>query len=1210
MYRKHLTLIVIALVLFCCNTALTVVAQNSRKARWHLVDTKIDDSKLQYDEDGLGARITKSGNSYTVVIKWSENRGEPSGQKVFSFSLSPMPETAEDIFTWTLQQDEPSGDKEPFWMGTPLCSDIKVLRDSQGNWLKPDSNENEYYIEFPSDKDTYRVEEEVSVYGAHCFVYYYYEKKKDEIVAEKPVVEVTTNAENEKGEGGGVLIPAVVIIGITLAVGGTAALVKKNKKGGKDSPQPPSMFQMLIYKDCGDTLSKGDAPHTVGARIEEVTMLGQHIPRPDLTAMITISVPQGVIKQSVTMVGPYKSAFISIPADSPVQGETQVTFTFNGQQGTFINHVVFHVQGQLEIIVEEGITFAAGLGKTQFMEFALQGNTSNVIHVEAAMVNGQKNFSTKLEQEHDRPGFYKVHITEQGDVIKEPKLPGTIEEFQCAIRVYTNKQQTPIEQHFMVYRVFLGLRIGCRALKAYLVERGSSFNHERIPGKDYKGHREFASSLINFQLTLADPKTGQVFTPIPDADPILTYDDISTLIMKDKMGNDMPKPCSVLKFKYEFGGVKDGTFWGTLHATEGYLIPPNRGTVRIKATVTYKGQQFSGVIDVPLISQPYRADLPPTPVKSAIQNLYDREKRDKQIHDNLEHIRENIEYDKRFAELRPLYYKISCMLEGFHKDFGYYEPDYERIHDFYKKFIMGEVGSYFANQIVMGPEASDFDLALSTYAEMEKSVAGIACRIGLGIVTAGASELVFAPASTLVKMRDYVNEGGDSAFGAFVVGSVNVIFEELVGKGIEYGAKYAGFGLSKAYTKVKGLMSNAEKAAATTAQRAAAKGFAASKTAAQFKSAAGKASSIRSQAQKKANEAIVKARMKGAANGKASLFEEACAQRARKDGEKLVESFRKLCNDPLAPAEELRKAALAIQGNKSAQNVLRGHKSDLLRANFNAQIKEISKDVDKVWVQKTVSKMQGVSKDKLKIVSMSGNEADLLRKGGKIAADRDVTMRLVTSHGEVDLAEGLMRECYSEAFWSVNFKYLPADQQTMVKALTKFDQSVVNGLKSADSYGDDVVRIVNKARQTEKLADPKRVADTFVHKCKEFMDQGEAIKKQAKDLWDKGFQDEAMHVFGYGEALVEEGIRQEVKQFERILAPRIEVAVFKGQGGKYTKLYEKIKVLSGLGVPPPKGSVPLTLAEARATLKDAFGCSLEEVVKECGDAVMSVNQYL
>lgn len=1210
MYKKHHIPFLVALFLLCCSTVLTAVAQNSRKARWRLTKTEVDDSKAQYDEDGLGSRITKSGSSYTVQIKWGENRGEPGGQKVFSFSLSPMPERAENIFIWSLRQDEPSGDKEPFWMGTPLCSDIKVLRDSQGQWLKPNSNESEYYIEFPADRDTCTVEEEVAVYGAKCFVYYYYEKDKNEVVAEKPVVEVTTNAEKEEGEGEGVLIPVVIFLGITLAVGGTAALAKKNKKNGGDSPQPPSVFQMLIYKDCGDTLSKGDAPHTVGARIEEITMQGQHLPRPDLTSMINISVPQGVVKQGDSMTGPYKAALISIPEDSPVAGDTQVTFTFNGPQGTFINHVVFHVQGKLEIVVEEGITFAAGLGKTQFMEFVLQGNTEGVTGVQAAMVSGQKYFSTKLEQEQDRPGFYKVHITEQGDVRKEPKLPGTIDEYRCVIRVHTNRNKAPLEKEFFVYRVFLGFRVGCRALKAYLVERGSSYNSERIPGKDYKGHREFASSLINFQLTLADPQTGQVFTPIPDADPVVTFDDISTVIMKDKNGNDLPRPCDVLKFKYEFGGVKDGTVWGTLHATEGYLMPPNRGTVRIKAAVTYKGQPFTSYVDVPLISQPYRADLPPTPGKSLTQDGYDRDKRDIQIHDNLEQIRENIACDKRFAELRPLYYKISCMLDGFHKDFGYYEPDYERIHDFYQKFIMGEVGSYFANQIVMGPEASDFDLALSTYAEMENSIGGIVCRIGLGIVTAGASELVFAPASTLVKMRDYVNEGGDSVFGAFVVGSVSVITDELMGKGMEIGAKYAGMGLAKAFNKVKGLMGNAEKAAATTAKRAATKGFAASSTAARVKSAAGKASSIRSQAQKKANAAIVKARMKGAANGKGSLFEEACAKRARKDGEKLVENFRKLCNDPLTPAEELRKAALAVQGNKSAQNVLRGHKSDLLRANFNAQIKEISKDVDVVWLEKTADKMKGVSKDKLKIVSMSGNDADLLRKGGKIAADRDVTMRLVTANGEVDLAEGLMRECYSEAFWEVNFKYLPADQQTMIKALTKYDQAVVNGLKSADSYGDDVVRIVNKARQTEKLADPKRVADTFVHKCKEFMDQGEAIKKQAMDLWDKGLQDEAMHVFGYGEALVEEGIRQEVKQFERILAPRIEVAVFKGQGGKYTQLYEKIKVLSGLGVPPPKGSLPLTLAEARATLQDAFGSTLEQVVKECGDAVLSVNQYL
>ena len=99
-------------------------------------------------------------------------------------------------------------------------------------------------------------------------------------------------------------------------------------------------------------------------------------------------------------------------------------------------------------------------------------------------------------------------------------------------------------------------------------------------------------------------------------------------------------------------------------------------------------------------------------------------------------------------------------------------------------------------------------------------------------------------------------------------------------------------------------------------------------------------------------------------------------------------------------------------------------------------------------------------------------------------------------------------------------------------------------------------------------------------------------------------------MLGYGEALIEEGVRQNVKQFNRILVPRIEAAVAKGAKLDYKSLMAKVRILEGLGNPPPKGVPSVSLEEARAILESRFGTSIEKVVEECADAVKDVNAAL
>lgn len=84
-----------------------------------------------------------------------------------------------------------------------------------------------------------------------------------------------------------------------------------------------------------------------------------------------------------------------------------------------------------------------------------------------------------------------------------------------------------------------------------------------------------------------------------------------------------------------------------------------------------------------------------------------------------------------------------------------------------------------------------------------------------------------------------------------------------------------------------------------------------------------------------------------------------------------------------------------------------------------------------------------------------------------------------------------------------------------------------------------------------------------------------------------------------------------VKEFKRILAPRIQALKVRGVSSqKYELLYEKIKVLESVGTPPPKDVMQQSLQQARSTLANQYGTTIEEVVTECTNVIQEVNESL
>lgn len=1110
---------------------------------------------------------------------------------------------------------------------------------------------------------------------------------------------VTSEAEDTSGDQEGGTIPWKWVVPGTL-IGGGAIWVARNRnkkpKGGKkdknkkkekdkekdreeDEQKPPSTFQMILWKNCGKTLVVGDPPVQMGARIEEITADGRRIDRSDLTGMVSIQASLPVVVEKKRREGQYMKADISVCEEGADQAK--VTFVFNGPSGRLVHHLVFDVQGAPAILVEPAITFAAGQGKTLFMEFGLVGSLQQAENVSIMLEQrAAPYFKASLEQVGETPGLFRINLTEQSPVPlgtpEDEVLPGTIENYSCTIEALPPGKTTPVRESFDIYRVHLGLRLEIRALKSFLVELESTPDNDIMPPKGSQRTKKYAESRVDWQLLVVDEQDeGKIKSVRPDSGPKVTFEDdfANNMLFKPRDeenyvptaselvnyegcffrsfdGKGIPSPCESLQFEYAtIGSMPDGGYWGIIRPTKGYLASPNRSHVKVKFQVSWRGQVFTRELRVPLNSQPFRKVVVPEG-SDIMRELSKWDDIDLERTNNLIDMQRKICLDSNFSELKPLFYKITVMLEGYDKAFGYDEQDYNNLMEIWRKYCAGEIGTTFVAKGAVSPDDENFEAAIATIASMDRSIPVIVCRIGLGIVTGGASEVVLTPLSSLVEMKEYVDKGGDSAWMGFAQISLKLIGQELLfyggGKAIGKIKQMRAAKLEKAQAlanKAKQIGEGTKKAAQTAkvtkslSQRPA---FSSAKNADKITQGANKAKAVVTESRKMADTAVKKTLEGGKAakelakdyaddairavrgneaikREEMSLLREQAAKVAKKDGERIVEEFRRVMNNPTATKEEMRRATMALQGSKSAQEVLKTHPSDLLRANYNAQMQQFYDDIDPKVIKRLQEKIKVksylVEEPEIRVFKgATGNAGEELRLGRKIGADRDVTFQIKCKDGKwVDIGEDLMEEAYAETLNKELYGTISPDRFEMIdKTLHKLDQATVNGLLGKESYGADLFKIIDPARQAEKLGDPRRIAETYLHKCELWLSQGQKATEVAEQLLKQGYEDEALKVLGYGESLIKEGMRQNVKQFQRILIPRIEAAATKGVKLDYTKLMAKIRVLDSMGTPPPKGAIPISLEEARLVLQTQFQCSMEDVVKECAQAVMDVNAVL
>lgn len=242
-------------------------------------------------------------------------------------------------------------------------------------------------------------------------------------------------AGTDSGEDGGVAIPAAIAIGLlgtgaAVAAGAAASGAVAAGAGGAsgaaagtdggesgEDERKKKRYKMYIQKDFGDAIRKGADPVTVRARIAEVSEDGTERDRNDLTARINSVSGDGMEIHRAASAGRYCEADVSIPED--YEGETaDITFTFEGEGGSFNNTVRFRAVGEPKIMFLDKDDAAGrgiceidaifGDGFTYVRRFRLE-DAVTFPAADAFSAKGPEDIALSFETT-ETPGIYSVSI--------------------------------------------------------------------------------------------------------------------------------------------------------------------------------------------------------------------------------------------------------------------------------------------------------------------------------------------------------------------------------------------------------------------------------------------------------------------------------------------------------------------------------------------------------------------------------------------------------------------------------------------------------------------------------------------------------------------------------------------------------------------------------------------------------------------------------
>ncbi len=556
---------------------------------------------------------------------------------------------------------------------------------------------------------------------------------------------IDTSAADEEGEDSGVTIDEEIVegrrrkhrrdddskagaVGGAAAVAAAAAAAAAGKKGKKKGG---SSYKMHVYKEFGDTLEPGKK-YFVYARIVEYSPAGKAKPRDDLSQKINISGDESIYTTPAHFSSPWAAAQIELIAEK-MKTDAVVEFEFVGKGGTFTQRMHFKIEAPRIVFSQEHIAFPALMENEAKVEFKVCGFDLKSCTVEALLPEGSSYAVQAIRSSNIEDTYFAVFV----DINTAKGEAGTYDTYPLTVRAQDSLGHTA-ETVINVYRVSLGLNISAPALNCY-----------RILKPEASGKAVDALTMSDFNISYTEA-TAMIVTVdeekhlIMQLPAVLTKEDIEITPLPDlsEDARDIDRRrIEAIGFNCITTELNKGSSKIYFLCENGWLEPPIRIHVMLKASVTFMGKKYDCERKVLLRSQKPRVF--PTYADTVNYTNIDKQQRD-ELDDIIARIDE---YD--LIDLLPgEHTMIKNMIAGYDLTYGYDELLVAQIKYNIQRLERQLTQQYLEElQATANSNASFWNVLSRSFANVQaENLTGwkaFVARIGLGIVTSGASEAVF-----------------------------------------------------------------------------------------------------------------------------------------------------------------------------------------------------------------------------------------------------------------------------------------------------------------------------------------------------------------------------------------------------------------------------------------------------------------------------------
>lgn len=999
---------------------------------------------------------------------------------------------------------------------------------------------------------------------------------------------VDTDAANEAGEDTFEIPPAVVATLIGLLGGGAGIGIgigkkkkrkpekkkssdnrKKDKKSDKDKDkkeESKSTYAMRIRKDFGDTLLPGESQR-VYARMVEITPDGAVKTDLSLTRQIVISSPDGLTISGVSMSGEYISAFVTAPEAVSGQAKAAVTFDL---AGTFVLHMHFKLEHEEVQFFQENLTLPAFYENETRLPFYISASKDAEV---TAVIKPAGSYTVKVEP-GENDNLMDAVITETSTKKHEP---GTVEQFLLEVYVRHGLKEEalgslPVYRFHMGFKVKMDSSIGCHfELKDEVWMSG-------VGGKRFHDAKDYRPARTQVEMAVYDWDE--------DAHEVLVAAVIPKSYTFTALEEENQDKITKMDIDLQISGnpTEKGR-QGVFVCTKGLLDPPTRFKAKLNMTAEFNGKSYTFEKEVVMASQKWRLS----------SEIVENAERDQQLTRQLTHLRDSIENSSDLPHLFPLVKYIDIMLKGYSELYGYDERQVERVKDVYTRYMNGELlgANAEAQVITFADELGMFVSALiDTGAQAEDSL-GFWGNLAIGVLSLGYSDAIFTTFKAAKSMKQYVEHGGDSIWGAFYVGASRAVGEFALNKVSEIALSSALKGTKIAGELAKELSPNSLGKAVVATEQAVkkTKDFLSEKVGKKIKNVLERSKNEKKNVKNRVKNDIIES------NKKPMSAEEIRLEKLESNGNKAA----KVKLDDLEAARQVaetwpttenlefyRKKVLAVQQDKSAMYQLKTMAGgDDLRASFNREMKSIYDNTDQRVRQYFEKKGQPLKK---KVQSATNTKTDALKKGQTVTMDRDVTY--YAEDGGL-LKQKEAQEAYEKMFYKETMGVDPPSSEAAHNWAKLNDQSVVQKA-SPEHYGNQHDLDAMLTNFDEKLIDPNKVGDVVKNKGLEWMKDGQNLIDQGYRLSDREMGDK---LITEGMKLRKEGMRQITKQYAYIDARDISRACESGKIHISENLRYGVEMFNNTLT---DGPTHISVAKCESLLR-AKGLTLEGVAEVLGE---------